>query len=113
MTEEPPKFAQTKGQRLDYQKPVASAGKTVLLVISISISSGVGLLSGFASAFMVSDSTQWPLGAILIAGMVALAAAAIAAKKLLGMSAALAIFLASICTFLLMIGMCSQFHINT
>ena len=61
---------------------------------------------------MVSDGWQWPLGTILIGGMALLVVAAIVAKKYLGISAALAIFLASICTFLLMVGMCLQFHVT-
>jgi hypothetical protein len=101
-----------KPQSLEYRKPKRPARKTALLVISILIAVGVGLLSGLASAIMVSDEKQWPLGAILIAGMVLLVGAAIAATKLLGINATLAIFLASLCTFLLMIGMCSQFRIN-
>ena len=111
MGEETPKLSEPEPP-LDYQKPPRSTRGTVFFVLAILIAVASGGLSSLGVLFMIGDSTQWPLGATLLVGMILLIIGGILANKKLGMSATLAIVLVSICTFFLMLGVCSQFNIR-
>ncbi|MGN6371129.1 MAG: hypothetical protein ACTHN5_22975 [Phycisphaerae bacterium] len=108
MSELPPKMRE-RSEPLEYRKPERSGWPTFFLFVSILFAVGVGLISGVAALFMVGDSKQWPLGVLFIAGVTVLIFLGVLAKKRLGMSAAVAIILVSVCTFFLMIGVCSKF----
>ena len=84
-------------------------GSTLLFIVACALASGVLLLCVLAIAFMAHDSPLLAWG--LAFGLLVITIAFIIAGKK-GLSAAVAILLAAIAAFMLMVGLCSQFTLR-